>query len=291
LIAANDIVEQRDAVDRLAPWLRFGKFKLVALHFIAAIEPKDAALVLACGVEEREPRNAEPLGRVLPRPRVVEHGHPGEAFQFGIVIGRRFTWCRVARSRFGFVARRALRRRCDQFLELPGRMLAADREPVTDIAALRDIRPVHRQIKTPHALGSAARQFADFIGVFVPCRIVVVEDDKIGAGQLRAVLVRPFRFLARLAGAVSVACCRNADAPKIVRIFLALDDTDGPAGGDRALHFVRPIDDGGIDAFRSLFPAAFAIRLLEPEAWFAARKVADFAEAHHALGVAIDVGR
>jgi hypothetical protein len=27
---------------------------------------------------------------------------------------------------------------------------------------------------------------------------VVVEDDKIGAGQLRAVLVRPFRFLARL---------------------------------------------------------------------------------------------
>ena len=79
--------------------------------------------------------------------------------------------------------------------------------------------------------------------MFAPCRIVVVEDDKIGVGQLRAVFVRPFRFLARLAGAVGVARCRNADAPKTVRIFLALDDTDEAAGGDRALHFVGPIDD------------------------------------------------
>ena len=50
----DDIVEQRDAVDRLAPWLRFGKFKLVALRVIAAIEPKHAALAFDCGVEQRE---------------------------------------------------------------------------------------------------------------------------------------------------------------------------------------------------------------------------------------------
>ena len=83
-----------------------------------------------------------------------------------------------------------------------------------------------REIETAHALGDAERQLAGRIGVLVAGGVIVVEHDDVGAGELLAVRLDPFRPLARLARAVGVAGRGNTERPEVVRILLAFDAGD-----------------------------------------------------------------
>ena len=83
----------------------------------------------------------------------------------------------------------------------------------------------------------------------------------------------------------------NADAPEIIGVLLALDDANLAALFDRFGDFVGAIQDRGVDAFRALLPAAFAVWMAEPAFDFGAGRIAHLAETNDALGIAVDVGR
>src|SRR5262245_7350224 len=95
--------------------------------------------------------------------------------------------------------------------------------------------------------------------------VVVVEHDDVGAGELLAVRLSPFRLFARLACAVSVTGGNKAPAAKVVDVFFSLGDRDAAAIRDPLLHLVDVVDDLGIDAFRASDPSAAPIRALKPK--------------------------
>ena len=124
--------------------------------------------------------------------------------------------------------------------------------------------------------------------------IVIVEDDDVSASQLRGVALVPFWrifFLLYTGGTMRVARRGNAKLPEIVRILLAFDDANDPAGIDRFSDFIDAIEDSRVDTFDPLFPAAFPIRLFEPEARLATGLFPHLAEARDPRTVAIDVAR
>ena len=180
-----------------------------------------------------------------------------------------------------------VRRLLDQRRELLAGV--AGGEPVRDVAALRNIRPMLREIQAPHALGDAEREPARSIGMLIASRIVVVENDDMCAGELLAVGLHPLRPLARLTRAVGVTRRRNADAPKVVDVLLSFHDRNHAAVGDRLRYLAGAIDNLRVDVLGARFPSAVSVRLFEPKARLASRQVAHLAKMRRTAGVAVHV--
>src|SRR5262245_20330062 len=149
----------------------------MALLAIAAVKSELGALALHQAVEQRKALDAEPLAGGLAAALVIERRQAREFLELGGIVDRASPRCAGAGR-----LRLTVRRRGDQRLELLAAV--AEREPVGNIAALRDLRPVRRQIEPADALREAERQLAGGVGVLVAGRIVVAEHDDIGAGEL-----------------------------------------------------------------------------------------------------------
>ena len=78
---------------------------------------------------------------------------------------------------------------------------------------LRAFRPVRGKHETANALGNTDRHAAGRIDVRVAGRVVISHHDNVGTAQLLAMLGLPLWFFVRLACALRIAGCRDADRP------------------------------------------------------------------------------
>jgi hypothetical protein len=130
--------------------------------------------------------------------------------------------------------------------------------------------------------------------VRIASRIVVVEADDPRPAQRLAILGLPFRLGLRVLDdvgrTVEIARRRDADAPQIVGVLLALDERDLAALLHRRRDLRPTIQRLVVDAFGVVDPAARSIWAAAPEALLTAGRIANLLKQQRAAGVDVIVG-
>ena len=109
------------------------------------------------------------------------------------------------------------------------------------------------QINDPNAVGLADEGAGHIEGMGAAWRVVVREDDDVGADQVLCILGAPFASTLRVAGR------RDAKARQRLDIFFALDDDDELTSRNRLTHPGQS-EKHARDAVEIPEPAAMAVR-------------------------------
>jgi hypothetical protein len=100
-----------------------------------------------------------------------------------------------------------------------------------------------------------------------------------------AVLELPFRMKVhlRIMCALRIARCRDADAPKRVRVFFSFDARDRVTTRDCFGHLRRTIYQIGVGSFGAVDPPAMTVGPTHPEAVFGTGMIAYLLKFEHAV--------